>query len=107
MASLHSRCTELTLDEERLQRDVSASKTYYEQLAKQREDMMALEASLKLEQGSCIIVANAPVAPSKPSNAPMVWMGLPLGFVLALLATAMLAHVRQEVVRFRGPEERD
>ena len=98
----HAQLVSLTMQEERLQRDVETSKAYFDSLALEREKMAAIESSAEMAQASAVTVANRPVLPRKPQNALTRWAGLPIGLLIALAAGVAWAAVLSEFQRVRA-----
>jgi hypothetical protein len=91
------------LEDERLSRHAAASKAYFDIVAKQQEDMAGLEASLKQQGASSIMVANAAVLPSRPGNAIQRWVRVPLGFAFGVAAALAVSNIVYELRRRRTP----
>jgi len=68
-------------------------------LAKQREEMAAIEAHGQLEQASLITAANKPVLPTMPHNRILRWARIPFGFFLGIAAAVAMANVVYELHR--------
>lgn len=101
LEQLRAQIVDLRLRESRLQNSIEIGMAYYQQLARQREDMAALESNLRLESSSSVVVANPAVLPGEPKNALLRWGVVPVGFVLGALAAVAAANLRHELLRIR------
>lgn len=93
-----------SLKKKQLSREVQASEIYFAALAKQREEVAAIDASSLMEKAGSIILANAAVLPTRPNNLLTRWSRVPLGFVIAVIAAVALANFVHEIKRIQASQ---